>query len=229
MTKLERRQMRGVLLDVDGTLIDSNDAHARAWVEALGEHGIHVRFERVRPLIGMGGDKLLPTVSGIEADSPEGEAINRTRQERFLTVYLPKLRPFPGSRELLEHMTARDLRLYVASSAHPDELRPLLERAGVADLIDGAASSGDAERSKPDPDIIHAALERARLSPEEVVLIGDTPYDIEAATRSNVGTIALRCGGWGDEALRRALAIYDDPADLLGRYDESPLGRARAA
>jgi HAD superfamily hydrolase (TIGR01509 family) len=211
-------------LDVDGTLIDSNDAHARAWVEALCDHGIAVTFEEVRPLIGMGADKLLPKIGGIEADSKEGEAIGRSRQQIFRTRYLPHLQPFAGTRSLLERMAADGIHRYVASSAQADELRPLLQRAGVADLIEDAATSGDAEKSKPDPDIVHAALERAGLSPDQVVLIGDTPYDIEAAARSQVATVALRCGGWNDEALRRALAIYHDPADLLAHYDSSALG-----
>jgi HAD superfamily hydrolase (TIGR01509 family) len=218
-------RLRGILLDVDGTLIDSNDAHARAWVEGLRAHGIEVPFERIRPLIGMGGDKLLPKVSGIEAESPAGEAINRSRRERFLASDLSHLRPFAGARALLEHMQARSLELYVASSAHQDELRPLLERAGVADLIEGAATSSDAERSKPDPDIVHAALQRAGLRADQVVLIGDTPYDIEAGARSHVATLALRCGGWSTDALRDALAVYDDPGDLLARYGDSPLAR----
>lgn len=127
---------------------------------------------------------------------------------------------------MLEHLKAREFRLCVASSAQREELDPLLERAGIADLIEQAATSDDAERSKPDPDIVHAALRRAGLPAAEVVLLGDTPYDIEAAARSRVGTIALRCGGWDDEARRGALAVYDDAADLLARYDESPLASA---
>jgi phosphoglycolate phosphatase-like HAD superfamily hydrolase len=122
-------------------------------------------------------------------------------------------------------MVSQQLRLYVASSAQPDELEPLLRRAGVADVIDGAATAGDATDSKPDPDIIHAALDRAGLSADQVVLIGDTPYDVEAAARSQVATIALRCGGWSDEALRDAVAIFDDPAHLLRSYGASPLSR----
>jgi phosphoglycolate phosphatase-like HAD superfamily hydrolase len=216
-------QIRGVLLDVDGTLIDSNAAHAWAWVEALREHGIDLPYERVRRLIGMGGDKLLPEVSGIEADSPQGEAIGALRRQIFLNRYLPHLQRLPGIPALFERMVADGLRLYVASSAQPEELQPLLERAGALPYIEAAASSGDAERSKPDPDIIHAALERARLPSEEVVLIGDTPYDIEAAARARVATVAVRCGGWSSEALRGAIAVYDDPADLLAHYDESPL------
>jgi HAD superfamily hydrolase (TIGR01509 family) len=225
--------LRGVLLDVDGTLIASNDAHAWAWVEALGEHGIGVPFDRIRRLIGKGGDKLLPEVTGIESESARGEAIGHRRRQIFLEKYLPTLRPTPGARELLQRMRADGLQLVVASSAEKEELEPLLEQAGVEDLVESAATSDDADRSKPDPDIVHAALDRAGLAPHEVVLLGDTPYDVEAAARAGVDTIALRCGGWGDGDLAAALAIHDDPADLLAHYDSSPLAvrlpRARRA
>jgi phosphoglycolate phosphatase-like HAD superfamily hydrolase len=124
-------------------------------------------------------------------------------------------------------MVARGLTLVIATSAGGDEMRGLLERAGVGDLIDDATSSGDVESSKPDPDVIGAALRKGRLRAEETVMLGDTPYDIAAAARAGVPTVALRCGGWWDDlALGGAVAIYRDPADLLAHYDESPLSSA---
>jgi HAD superfamily hydrolase (TIGR01509 family) len=219
------KAIRGVILDVDGTLVDSNDAHANAWVEALAEHGRQVAFKKIRPLIGMGGDKLLPEAAGIEEDSDEGKKISEYRSEVFKKKYLPVLKPFPGVRELLERMRGEGLKLVVASSAKKDELKHLLEIAGAADLIEGKTSSSDAESSKPDPDIIQAALDDSGLPPGEVVMLGDTPYDIESAGRAGVKTIALRCGGWDDSKLTGAIAIYDGPRDLLARYDSSPLGR----
>lgn len=213
----------GVLLDVDGTLVASNDAHARAWAEALAEYSHPVPVERIRPLIGMGGDKLLAKVAGIAADSPEGQAIQQRRLQIFTSRYLPHLAPCRGARALLERMRSDGLRLVVASSAKQSELRPLLERAQVADLIEAATSSDDAERSKPDPDIVRAALQRIGLPADRVILIGDTPYDVEAAARCGVACIALRCGGWDDASLSGAVAIYDDPMDLLEHYDQSPL------
>jgi HAD superfamily hydrolase (TIGR01509 family) len=217
--------VRGVILDVDGTLVDSNDAHAHSWVEALAEHGIRVPFANVREKIGMGGDKLLPAVSGIEEDSPEGEKLSRRRREIFKERYLPLLRAFPGAKELLVRMHEQGLTLAVASSAKEDELHALLELCGADDLVEARTSSDDAERSKPDPDIVRSALAAVGLPAGEVVMLGDTPYDIEAAGRAGVGVIALRCGGWDDEGLRGALAVYQDPADLLEHYDSSPLGR----
>ncbi len=215
--------IRGVLLDVDGTLVASNDAHAHAWVEALAEHANHVPFERVRKLIGMGGDKLLPTVANIRPDSPRGEAISRRRGEIFLERYLPQLRPTPGAKDLVQHLRERGLRLAVASSAKKQELNALLAVCGAAELIEHKTSSDDAEHSKPDPDIVQAALAKLGLAPPETVLLGDTPYDVAAAARAGVSVVALRCGGWSDADLNGALALYDDPADLLAHYHTSLL------
>ena len=215
--------VRGVILDVDGTLVNSNDAHARAWIEALAEHSYDVPFETVRPLIGMGGDKLMPEVVGVDGESEEGQAIDARRGDIFRTQYLPHLQAFPRVRELLAHMSARGLKLVVASSSKKETLEPLLELAGATDLIESKTSTDDADASKPSPDIVGAALERLNLPKENVVMIGDTPYDVEAAGRAGVALIGLRCGGWDDAGLEGAIAIYDDPADLLAHYDASPL------
>jgi HAD superfamily hydrolase (TIGR01509 family) len=215
--------IEGVILDVDGTLVDSNDAHARAWVDALSQQGIQVPFEQVRRLIGMGGDKLLPSVSGIEEDSAEGKAISKRRREIFTERYLPTLRPCPGAQALLQHLRSKGLRLVVASSAKKDELQALLRICGAEQLIEDKTSSDDAERSKPDPDIVQAALDNLGIPAPEVIMLGDTPYDVESAHRAGVPVIAFRCGGWGDADLEDALAVYDDPADLLAHYDTSPL------
>lgn len=215
--------LHGVILDIDGTLIDSNDAHAQAWVDALVEAGIEVPFERVRPLIGMGADNLLPEVSGIEKDTPEGKQISQRRSAIFKERYLQQIQAFPQTRALLQHMRDNGLRLVIATSAQPDELDQLLAIAGVADLIEQQTSSGDAKNSKPDPDIVQVALQRLGCAPGEALMLGDTPYDVEAAGKAGVATIALRCGGHNDETLEGAIARYNDPADLLAHYDQSPL------
>jgi phosphoglycolate phosphatase-like HAD superfamily hydrolase len=129
----------------------------------------------------------------------------------------------PQARSLVERMHADGHKLVVASSAQAAEIEPLLQRAQVADLLTERISATDAQRSKPAPDTVYAALERLGLPADAVVMIGDTPYDIAAASQAGVATIALRCGGWDDVALAGALAIYDDPADLLANYDTSPL------
>jgi HAD superfamily hydrolase (TIGR01509 family) len=215
--------IHGVILDVDGTLVDSNDAHAKSWVEAMAEHDYIVPFEKVRRLIGEGGDKVLPETIGIQAESDEGKQISSRRGDIFKERYLPSVRAFPSAQKLLDHMRARGLKLAVASSAKPDELRALLQIVGAADLIEEKSSSKDVKNSKPDPDIMHVTMEKIGLPADEVVMLGDTPYDIESARKVGVGTIALRCGGWQDRDLAKALAIYTDTADLLSHYDTSPL------
>jgi len=214
------RTIRGAIFDIDGTLIDSNDAHAHAWVAAFAEAGIDVPFSTVRPMIGMGGDKLMPAAAGIDEESDKGSRIARRRGEIFKEKYLPTLNAFRKSRDLLLALRDAGLRLAVASSAKEVELDVFLDIAGVKDLIEHATSSSDAKNSKPDPDIVHAALARLDLAPDEVVMVGDTPYDVEAAKRIGVRTIAVRCGGWDDENLDEAIAVYDNPADLLAHLDE---------
>jgi len=218
-----------ILFDVDGTLVDSNDAHAEAWVQAFAEQGIDVPFSEVRRCIGMGGDKLMPTVAGIEEETPDGEAISRRRGEIFLERFLPSVMPFRGAEALVTVLRSRGFTLVAASSAKKQELKPLLRRAGAETLMDAKTSSDDAEESKPDPDIVHAALARVSARASESVLIGDTPYDAAAARRAGVAFIGFRCGGWGDADLDGALVVYDGPWALLDELDASPLTQPRAA
>lgn len=211
--------LKGILLDIDGTLLDSNDAHAAAFTRAFAEHGIDIPFDHVRPLVGMGSDKLIPSLTGFEADTREGKAIVERKKGIFEERYLPQLQPTPGARSLLERFLADGLRLIVATSAGGDEMKGLLRQAGVEDLIHGATSSGDVDNSKPDPDVIGAAIKKSKLRPAELLMLGDTPYDVEAASKAGVATIALRCGGWwNDDALDGAIALFDDPADLLAHW-----------
>lgn len=222
--------IRGVLFDIDGTLIDSNDAHARAWVHALAEGGFTVPFERVRGLIGMGGDKLLPEVTGgLTKEDPRGQRVADRWAEIFEADELPKLRPFPGTRELLLRLREEGFRLAAASSSEPALLEKLLPLTDAADAFEESTSSGDVEGSKPDPDIFQAALDKLGLPPAETMVIGDTPFDLAAAKTAGVPMIAVRCGGWNHEDFPGAVAIYDDPADLLARYNSSPLAARVAA
>lgn len=214
---------KAVLFDVDGTLVDSNDAHAHAWVAAFEEFGITVEFAHVRRCIGMGGDKLMPEVSDLPDDSPLGTRIAKRRSDVFKRTFLPKIQPFTDAAQLVRAVKEHGLRAVAASSAKQDELKALLGIAGADFLMDAATSADDAEASKPDPDIVKAALKRAKAAPPEAIMIGDTPYDIEAARRAGVACIAFRCGGWGDADLANAIEIYDGPWDLLQRLDESAL------
>ena len=211
--------LKGILLDIDGTLLDSNDAHAAAFTRAFAEHGLDIPFDHVRPLVGMGSDKLIPSLTGFEHDTRKGKAIVERKKGIFEERYLPQLQPTPGSRQLLERFLADGLTLVVATSAGGDEMKGLLRQARIDDLIHDATSSGDVENSKPDPDVIGAAIKKSKLKSGELLMVGDTPYDIEAAAKVGIRTIALRCGGWwDDDALDEAMAIYDDPADLLAHW-----------
>jgi HAD superfamily hydrolase (TIGR01509 family) len=215
--------VRGVLFDVDGTLVDSVDAHTRAWLAAFVEAGHAIDYLPLRGMIGMGGDKLLPAAIGVPKDSDEGRRVSERRRDIFVERELAWIQPTRGARDLIDAVRRSSLRVGFPSSAEEDELRALLDIVAATDLLDHAADADDVDRSKPDPDVVHAALGTLGLDAAEAVLIGDTGYDIEAGARTGVPTIALRCGGWRDEALRGAIAIFDDPGDLLAHLDATPL------
>jgi phosphoglycolate phosphatase-like HAD superfamily hydrolase len=213
-----------ILIDVDGTLIDSNGAHARAWARAFAEYGFDISVERLRRTIGMGGDKILPAVdSALSNETEPGKSISALHQKLFLEEYLPHLAPTPGGRDLLVALGKAGLQRVVATSAKRDELDKLLDAAGVADQIDMAVTSDDAERSKPDTDVLHSALRKARVSVERAAYLGDTPYDVEACRRAGLCCVAVTCGGWSPQELGGADAIYADPADVLEHLAESPI------
>jgi HAD superfamily hydrolase (TIGR01549 family) len=222
---MPENQPNVVILDIDGTLIDSNDAHAHAWVDVGREFGHAIDYDHVRRLIGMGGDKVLPELTGLEEDTDEGQRIKERRGEIFREQYLPTLKPFPRARQLLERFRDDGYTLVVATSASKEDMDALLEQGGIQDLMEEKTSSSDAEASKPEPDIVEAALRSADARPDAAIMLGDTPYDVEASGRAGVRCVALRCGGWGDTDLGDAVAVYDDPADLLARYAQSPFAR----
>jgi HAD superfamily hydrolase (TIGR01549 family) len=223
--------LQGAILDVDGTLVLSNDAHAQGWVEAFAAFGYEVKFEQVRPLIGMGGDQIVPKFApGLDGKEGKGKEIADRRKELIINKFGSNLAPTNGARELLQKMQQEGLRLLIATSATSQELSVLLKAARVDDLLsqDEAATSSDAEKSKPEPDIVEVALSKLEMQPDSVVMLADTPYDIESASKAGVGVIAFRCGGFDDSQLKDAIAIYNDPADLLAQYDSSPLASVAA-
>jgi len=211
-----------VLLDIDGTLVDSNGAHAAAWSDAFAAHGRHHPPEEIRPLIGKGGDKLLRELASLDHESGEGKKISEERADIFRKCYLPTLKPTPGAAAFVEWLLESRLTVVIATSAKQEEVKALLTICGGQALVKDATTSDDAERSKPDPDILVAALKASGSSAHRAIMIGDTPYDIEAASRAGLATIAFRCGGWDDAKLHGAIAIYDDPRDLLDHLSESP-------
>ena len=220
--------VKAVIFDIDGTLVDSVDLHAAAWQQAFAKFGQQIPFERIRQQIGKGGDQLIPVFLSREELDRFGKQLEEYRSDLFKREYLPRVRPFPLVRELFERIRHDGKRVTLASSAKQDELAVYERIANIEDLVEAAASADDVERSKPHPDVFEAALERlGDVEPAEAIVVGDTPYDVEAAARAELRTMAVLCGGFPEAELRApgCIAIYRDPADLLARYEESPLAR----
>lgn len=221
--------LRGVIFDVDGTLVDSVDLHARCWQEAFARYGRQISFSRLRAQIGKGGDQLIPHFFSEEEVERYGEELDSFRSELFEERYLSKVQPFPGVKALFERIRADGLRIVLASSARESEIDHYIELLGVRGLIESRTTSDDAERSKPYPDIFQAAMRSLGIeSAEEAVVVGDSPFDVEAAGRLSLPTICVRCGGFDEADLRRAgcARFFESPQDLLERYDETPFARS---
>lgn len=220
--------VKAVLFDVDGTLIDSNDLHVAAWVEAFDHFGIAASPEQVRAQIGKGGDQLIPVfVNAADLDRLEPE-IDRFRGDLYARKYLPQVKPFPGVRPLFERLRADGRRIVLASSGKSHEVEHAREIAGIADLVDAQTTADDVERSKPSPDIFRAALGKiSPISPQAAIAVGDTPYDAQAAGGAGVATVGLLCGGFPDAVLKDAgcIAVFADVQALLDGYEASPLAR----
>ncbi len=215
--------LRAVIFDIDGTLVDSVDLHARAWQEAFRHFGREIPFEQIRSQIGKGGDQLLPVFLSEEEIRNFGKELEEYRSNLFKREYLPLVRPFPKVRELFEKLRSDGKQIALASSAKGDELEAYKRIAGIADLVDAETSSDDAARSKPHPDIFAAALAKlGNPNPEEVKAVGDSPYDAQAARKLNLVTICVLCGGFpkADLCAAGCSRLYLDPAALLDHYQE---------
>ncbi len=217
--------MKAVIFDVDGTLVDTVDLHAASWVATFRHFGHAVAFEDVRAQIGKGGDQLMPHFLPEDVVQREGEAVEAFRKDLYMREMIGRARAVPGVAELFRRIRADGRRVVLATSGKPDELAHYKALAGIEDLVDAATTSEDAERSKPHPDIFLAALDG--LPPGQAIVVGDSPYDAEAAAKAGLRTIGLRSGGFPEATLREAgcIALYDDPAALLHAYDSSPLGQ----
>jgi HAD superfamily hydrolase (TIGR01509 family) len=216
--------IKAILFDVDGTLIDSNDLHAAAWRDTFLHFGADLPHEVIRGQIGKGGDNLLPALLPAELVEAKQEEMENFRSELFERDYLPRVVPLPGVRELFERLAADGKKIVLASSATAEEVRFHVGVIGAEDLVQDTTSADEVESSKPDPDIFAAALAKvAPVTPDEAVVVGDTPYDVEAACKAGLRTIAFRSGGFPDEVLLAAGAaeLWDGPADLLANYERS--------
>lgn len=218
------------IFDVDGTLIDSVDFHASAWLETFEHFGHPATFEQCRSQIGKGGDQLIPMFLSEAEQRDHGTEMEKWRGRLFKSKYLPLVRPFSAVPELLRRVHAAGLKVAVASSAKSGELDTYLEIAGIRDLVDVAVSSDDAERSKPAPDIFQAALKKLNMHGSRAVAVGDTPYDAQAAAGAGIAAIGMLCGGFAEAELRQAgcVAVYAGPATLLACFRNSPLASTQS-
>lgn len=211
----------GVLLDVDGTLVDSAYLHALAWWRAVTQAGEKIPFFRIHRLIGMGADKLLETLVG-----EYREELDEAYSKEYAEVKDEAIR-FSRVPDLLAELSRRGAKVVLATSAKPDQIGHLTDLIGAEDSIDEVVHSGDVEQSKPSPDIFQSALEKAGLAPATTMAVGDAVWDVKSSAKCGVKCVGLLTGGISESELIEAgaIAVYEDPADLLDRLDESPIGR----
>ena len=218
--------VEAVIFDIDGTIVDSVDLHMKAWKAALEKFGKNISFDEIRLQIGKGEDQIISVFFSKEEAEDVAEEIEKYRSNLFRNEYLPIVKAFPRVRQLFERIKQDHKVIELASSAKKDELEIYKRIAAIGDLVDFETASNEAKRSKPFPDIFQAALKKLdHIQPERVIAIGDTRYDAEAAAKANLRTVGFLSGGSTEEELRQAgcVALYRNPADLLERYEESPL------
>lgn len=213
--------LNAVIFDIDGTLIDSVDLHAKSWVESFAHFGVKARFEDVRGHIGEGTDRLIPKFVPHEMPDLKRKQIEEFRSELFKREYLAKVRPFPRVQELFRRIRAEGCKIVLGSSCSADEIDKYKAIAGITDMTDYDVTADEAASSKPSPDIFLKALDRlAPIGPSQTCVVGDTKYDGDAARRAGIPFLGLLCGGSSKEELQRsgAIAVYRDPADLLSQW-----------
>ena len=212
------------ILDIDGTLVDTNYQHAIAWYRAFKQHGIVLPIWRIHRHIGMGGDQVVGALTDEETERDKGDDIRASEKTLYFQL-IDEVQPMSGSRELIEQLKARGHTVVLASSAKEDEVDHYLDLLDARDLADGWTSSADVESTKPAPDLVSAALERAGGSPEDAVMVGDTPWDVEAAAKAGVPTVAVLTGGFGLAELEEAgaKAVFESVAELCQQLDQTPL------
>jgi HAD superfamily hydrolase (TIGR01549 family) len=223
----EKTLPKAAIFDLDGTLLDSVDLHAMAWHEAMIKFGHDVSFEQVRSQIGKGGDKLIPVFLSAEEQRDHGEDLDAWRGQRFKAEYLPLVRPFSAVPNLLQRARDAGLRIAIASSAKKDELEKYLQIAGIVKLVDATTSSDDVAESKPEPDIFEAVLSKLGIGGPDAVAIGDSPYDAQAAGKTDIPAIGVLCGGFTEPELLSAgcVEVYPGPAALFACFERTLLAR----
>ena len=214
--------MPAAILDVDGTLVDTNYQHALAWYRAFRRHGIALPVWRIHRHVGMGGDQLVEAVAGTKVEETQGDDVRAAEQELYGQL-IGEVEPLDGARELIAELKRRGHAVVLASSAKQEELDHYLELLDVRDLVDDWTTSADVEATKPEPDLVQVA--RKKAGEDEAVMVGDTTWDCEAAERARLPTIAVLTGGFSEAELREAgaVAVFESAADLRDRLDETPL------
>jgi HAD superfamily hydrolase (TIGR01549 family) len=211
------------ILDIDGTLVDTNYHHAIAWHRAFRAQGFTVQLWRIHRHIGMGGDQLVASLVGKDADEEHGESIRDAEKQAYMGL-IGEVAPLEGARELIMDLRARDHTIILASSAKPDEVEHYLDLLVVRDAVSDWTTSGDVENTKPKPDLVVAAMEKA--GGDDAVMLGDSVWDCEAAKRAKVPTIGLLTGGFSRDELEDAgaVVVFESIEELRGGLDSTPLG-----
>jgi HAD superfamily hydrolase (TIGR01509 family) len=218
------RLMTVAVLDIDGTLVDTNYHHAIAWYRAFREHGIVLPIWRIHRHIGMGGDQLVAALTNDQTEEERGDDIRDSEKTLYLQL-IDEVQPMEGSRRLIEQLKARGHSVVLASSAKADEVDHYLDLLDARDLADDWTTSADVESTKPEPDLVGAALDRVGGSPDDAVMVGDTPWDVEAARRTGVPTLTVRTGGFATSELEEAgaAAVFESVIELCRKLDRTPL------
>ena len=211
------------ILDVDGTLVDTNYQHALAWYRAFRSNGVVLPIWRVHRHIGMGGDQLVEALGGAAVERDRGDAIRDAEKELYMEL-IEEVEPLEGARELIERLKERGHAIVLASSAKEDEVERYLDLLDARELADGWTTSADVEATKPEPDLVHAAMERAGAG-DDAVLVGDSTWDCEAAKRAGIRTVGVLTGGFSEQELRDAgaTAVFESIPRLCDRLDDTPL------
>jgi HAD superfamily hydrolase (TIGR01509 family) len=214
---------RAAILDIDGTLVDTNYQHAIAWYRAFREHEIVLPVWRIHRHIGMGGDQLVEALTDAETENDHGDSIREAEKGLYMEL-IDEVEPFDEARKLIEDLKLRDKVVVLASSAKQDEVEHYLDLLDARELADGWTTSAEVEATKPEPDLVVAALDKAGA--DEAVMVGDTPWDVKAAARANMETIAVLTGGFSEQELTEAgaAAVFESVAGLRHELDVTSLG-----
>jgi HAD superfamily hydrolase (TIGR01509 family) len=213
------------ILDIDGTLVDTNYHHAIAWYRALRQHGQIVPIWRIHRHIGMGGDKLVAAVCGDDVEREQGDDIRAAEKPLYMAM-IEEVEPFAGARELIADLKDAGHTVVLASSAKADEVEHYLDLLDARELTDDWTSSADVEETKPAPDLVQTALDKVGGDPGDAVMVGDTPWDAEAAAKAGVPTVAVMTGGFAEAELRdaNAIAVFESIEALRAGLRQTPLG-----